>query len=96
MKQTKMTDYRPNYPKKLLKGAVLAAAAMLVLGGTACEKQVTLSGDIAVDEPTDEPLVLDGEVAIDEPTPEPVEEPTPDPGEEPEWMGDVIADPSEP
>ena len=37
MKQSKVRTYRPKYPKKLLKGAALTAAAMLAIGGTACD-----------------------------------------------------------
>ena len=102
MKQKPVDGYRPNYPKKLIRGAALTAAAMLTLSPAfACRTAPQISGDIVIDEPTEEPE-LSGAVAIDEPTPEPelmgeiaVDEPTPDP-EEPEWMGDVIADPSEP
>ena len=102
MKQKPVDGYRPNYPKKLIKGAALTAAAMLTLSpALACRTAPQISGDVAIDEPTQEPE-LSGAVVIDEPTPEPelmgevaVDEPTPDP-EEPEWMGDVIADPSEP
>ena len=102
MKQKPVDGYRPNYPKKLTKGAALTAAAMLTLSpALACRTAPQISGDIMIDEPTEEPE-LSGAVAIDEPTPEPelmgeiaIDEPTPDP-EEPEWMGDVIADPSEP
>lgn len=102
MKQKPVDGYRPNYPKKLIRGAALTAAAMLTLSpALACRTAPQISGDIVIDEPTEEPE-LSGAVAIDEPTPEPelmgeiaIDEPTPDP-EEPEWMGDVIADPSEP
>ncbi len=108
MKQKPVDGYRPNYPKKLIKGAALTAAAMLTLSpALACRTAPQISGDIMIDEPTEEPE-LSGVVAIDEPTPDPettcapelmgeiaIDEPTPDP-EEPEWMGDVIADPSEP
>ena len=102
MKQKPVDGYRPNYPKKLIRGAALTAAAMLTLSpALACRTAPQISGDIMIDEPTEEPE-LSGAVAIDEPTPEPelmgeiaIDEPTPDP-EEPEWMGDVIADPSEP
>ena len=102
MQQKKIEGYRPNYPKKLIRGAALTAAAMLTLSpALACRTAPQISGDIVIDEPTAEPE-LSGAVAIDEPTPEPelmgeiaIDEPTPDP-EEPEWMGDVIADPSEP
>ncbi len=111
MKQIRMENYRPNYPKKFVKGAALTAAAMLTLGsslGCIARFETTTSGAVAVDEPTPEPtetLVLDGEVAIDDPTPESTFElttegivpmATPDPGEEPVWMGDVVADPTEP
>ena len=102
MKQKPVDGYRPNYPKKLIRGAALTAAAMLTLSpALACRTAPQLEGDIVIDEPTEEPE-LSGAVVIDEPTPEPelmgeiaIDEPTPDP-EEPEWMGDGIADPSEP
>ena len=66
MKQKQINGYQPKYPKKLLRGAVLTAAALVAIGGAACEHPVALSGDVVIDEPTEEPLVLDGEVAIDE------------------------------
>ena len=53
MKQQKLTDYTPDYPRKLLRGTALAAAAI-----------VALDGDVAID-PGDD-LKLDGEVAVDE------------------------------
>lgn len=109
MKQTRVDEYRPNYPKKLLKGAALTAAVMLTLSPSLGCRQYPdphTTGAISVPEPTDEPE-LDGEIMVDESTPEPdgglildgevaIDEPTPDPGEEPEWMGDVVADPTEP
>ncbi len=61
MKQSKVRTYRPKYPKKLLKGAALTAAAMLAIGGTACDVR---TGGIPMPAETPE-LVLDGEVAID-------------------------------
>lgn len=63
MKQTKIGEYRPKYPKKLLKGAILAAAAAVaVTGTTGCDTLRT--GGVPEPVPTDE-LVLDGEIAID-------------------------------
>ena len=63
MKQKKVAYYRPNYPKKLIKGAILTTAAAVALAGTAgCEPART--GGVPEPVPTDE-LVLDGEVAID-------------------------------
>jgi hypothetical protein len=64
MKQSKVKDYRPNYPKKLLKGAILTTAAAVALtGATGCNLQIM--GKIAPEPvPTDE-LVLDGEIAVD-------------------------------
>lgn len=78
MKQQTMADYRPNYPKKILKSAVLTTAAAVALGAaTGCYSlrvqggmQIAdpqIDGEIAIDdtvEPTDE-LVLDGDVMID-------------------------------
>jgi len=64
MKQKQVTEYRPNYPRKFIKGAILATAAAVALAGTAgCTQEVLLSGDV-MPEPTDE-LVLDGETTID-------------------------------
>ena len=73
MQQKRMTDYRPNYPRKALRGAALTAAALVAISGTTgCRKPVQTSGIVAMPEPTEEVLVLDGEVAIPEPTEEPV------------------------
>ena len=69
MKQSKVKDYRPNYPKKLLKGAILTTAAAVALAGTTGCDMIRTGGEPGP-VPTDE-LVLDGEIAIDEPTPEP-------------------------
>ncbi|MBQ1821014.1 MAG: hypothetical protein II117_05350 [Clostridia bacterium] len=64
MKQKQIGEYRPNYPKKLIKGAILTTAAAVALAGTAgCTQEVLLGGE-PLPEPTDE-LVLDGEVGID-------------------------------
>lgn len=69
MKQSKVKGYRPNYPKKLIRGAILTTAAAVALAGTTgCDMLRT--GGVPEPVPTDE-LVLDGEIAIDEPTPEP-------------------------
>ena len=63
MKQKRMEEYRPRYPKKLIKGAILAAVAAVALtGATGCEPLRTGGEPLPV--PTDE-LVLDGEIAID-------------------------------
>ena len=63
MKQKRVADYRPNYPKRVLKGAILATAAAVALAGTTgCDALRT--GGTPEPVPTDE-LVLDGEIAID-------------------------------
>lgn len=62
MKQSKVKDYRPNYPKKILKGAILATAAAVAISGTGCDMLRT--GGVPEPVPTDE-LVLDGEIAVD-------------------------------
>ncbi|MBR4905850.1 MAG: hypothetical protein IKZ44_03270 [Clostridia bacterium] len=63
MKRKQIADYRPKYPKKLLKGAILTTAAALALAGTTgCDALRT--GGAPEPVPTDE-LVLDGEIAID-------------------------------
>ena len=63
MRQKRMEEYRPRYPKKLIKGAILAAAAAVALtGATGCEPLRTGGEPLPV--PTDE-LVLDGEETID-------------------------------
>ena len=74
----KLTNYRPNYPRKALRSAALTAAALVAIGGaTGCRKGtisgLRTQGAVAVPEPTEYTLVLDGEVAIDEP--EPTEDP---------------------
>ena len=64
MKQKQVTEYRPNYPKKLIKGAILTTAAAVALAGTTgCELR---TGGVPMPEPTPgDELVLDGEIAID-------------------------------
>lgn len=77
MKQQKLIGYQPNYPKKVLRGAAMTAAAMVAIGGmTGCVRlkvpgvELQTEGMVAVPEPTEEVLVTDGEVAIPEPTEE--------------------------
>lgn len=99
MKQQRITDYRPNYPKKILKGAAITTAAVLALGASVACTELRTGGmpepepteELQLDgymmpepEPTDD-LTLSGEVAVDEPTEEPL---IPD--------GDVMVAPEEP
>ena len=75
MKLQQLTDYRPTYPKKVLRGAALTAAALVAVGGvTGCRQpklpELQTEGMVAVTEPPEEVLVTDGEVAIPEPTEE--------------------------
>ena len=72
MKQQKLTDYRPKYPRKPLRGAAMTAAALVAIGGAAGCRNLMTSGVPMMPEPTDQELVLDGEVAIAEPTEEPI------------------------
>ena len=86
VKQQTLAAYTPNYPKKLLKGAALTAAAMLTLSpALACRTAPQISGAIAIDEPTDVPMTT-GLLLVPEPTPE----------EEPVLSGDVMIDPNLP
>ncbi|MBQ2202256.1 MAG: hypothetical protein II412_06755 [Clostridia bacterium] len=90
MKQSKVGAYKPNYPKKILKGAILTtAAAVAIAGTTGCDLKI-MGGIMAEPTPTDE-LVLDGETMIDEPTPEPRLEGEPAVDEN----GDIIMDGSD-
>lgn len=56
MKQQKLSGYKPNYPKKAIKGMTLAAAALLTIGAaTGCRTmrpEPQIDGAIAVDDPT--------------------------------------------
>ena len=75
MKLQQLTGYRPTYPKKVLRGAALTAAALVVVGGvTGCRSpklpELQTEGMVAVTEPPEEVLATDGEVAIPEPTAE--------------------------
>lgn len=71
MKQTKLSGYQPNYPRKWMRGATLAAAALMTMGtATGCKALRTeTNGNAPTPEPvpTDE-LVLDGEISVWEPT----------------------------
>ena len=102
MKQVKLSGYKPNYPKKAVKGMALAAAALLTIGAaTGCRTmrpEPQIDGAIAVDDPTpgveetlppEEELRTDG-IVVPEETPEPLlttGEPTLPPTEEPMLMG---------
>ena len=103
MKQQKLSGYKPNYPKKAVKGMALAAAALLTSGAaTGCRHpEPQIMGEIAVDDdptpgieetlPPEEELRTDG-IVVPEETPEPLlttGEPTLPPTEEPMLMGDV-------
>jgi hypothetical protein len=87
MKQQKLTDYKPGYPKKALKSAALAAAAIMSIGAAAgCRlAPVQTTGLVPMEEPgieetvPPEELQTEGYIAY-EPTPKP---------EELELMGDV-------
>lgn len=69
MKQSKIKNYRPNYPKKFLRGTALAAAALLAVGGAGCKARTDSAATTPAETPipteAPEELVLDGEVAID-------------------------------
>ena len=98
MKQTKLSGYQPAYPKKVIRGAVLATAAIVALGAsTGCKlipgTGTDLSGMVPIEEPTPEELVLDGEVAIDPGAEEATPEPMP---EEVTLSGDVAIDDTQP
>jgi len=100
VKQQKVTGYLPKYPKKALRGAALAAAAMLAVGAsTGCAEKLsgdlTLSGIPPILEPTPEPMEL-GYISTVPPDVDlrtegmvPVEEPTPQP-EDVTLSGDVL------
>ncbi len=99
MKQQKLEGYTPRFPRKTLKGAVLAAATAVALGTTGC----ITAGVPLLSEPTPEPVELDGAIAIEEPTDLPaiegivVPEVTPEPEEEELLLsGDVLVLPEEP
>lgn len=81
MKQKRIGDYRPRYPKKFLKGTALAAAALMAVGSAGCrarsERATTGGPTVPTEIPATEApeeLVLDGEVGIEIP-PENLTEP---------------------
>ncbi|MBQ1821015.1 MAG: hypothetical protein II117_05355 [Clostridia bacterium] len=67
MRRQKLSGYQPNYPRKVVKGAALAAAAMLALGTSAgCKLNTAVAGFAPDPQPTPgEELILDGETRID-------------------------------
>ena len=68
MQQKKLDAYRPNYPKKLVRGAALTAAAVMTIGGTvACTRlyPVQTVGEVPYEDPTEEPALM-GDVRIDD------------------------------
>ncbi len=82
MKQQKLSDYKPSYPKKTLKGMTLAAAALLTIGSTlgcrVSRPEPQIDGAISIDDPgieetlPPEEIRTEGMVSIDEmETPEP-------------------------
>ncbi len=104
MKQQKVGAYTPGYPKKALKGAALAAAALVALGtATGCRYlRPQTVGIVPMEEPTPgaeetcEPEIEGYIAPEDVPTEEPVimglmEYRTPEP-EEVTLMGDVAVD----
>lgn len=99
MKQQKLDGYAPKYPKRAVKGAALAAAALVALGtATGCRFiRPETTGIVPIEEPTPiEDVQLEGYMMPEE---TPVEEtmtmglilsePTPDP-EEVMLSGDVL------
>lgn len=109
MKQQKMTGYRPNYPRRILKGAVLTTAAIMALGASAACTELRTGGvpmptdEVQLDgymmpeptpEPTEEALRTEGEIAVDEQGAEDVM-PTPESGEL-MLSGDVMIAPEQP
>ena len=73
MKLQPLIGYRPNYPRKILRGAALTAAALVAIGGAAgCRAPIPgnlqTEGMVSMPEPTEQELVLDGEISVWEPT----------------------------
>ena len=80
MKQKQVTEYRPNYPRKFIKGAILATAAAVALAGTTgCDilrtggepepippEELVLDGETTIDPGLDDNLMEPGEPAVDE------------------------------
>ncbi len=100
MKQQKLTGYKPNYPKKVVRGMALAAAALMTVGTTAGCKARTADRNGA--EPRSvfqilfpaEEIQTEGYVAPENVTPEPEDLRTGGvamPEETPEPDGPIIA-----
>ncbi len=70
MKQTIVREYQPKYPKKLLKGAALTAAALVAMSGAACKPILAGVPMLPVETPESQP---EGIVPVDTPdeTPDP-------------------------
>ena len=70
MKQQQLSEYKPNYPRKTIRGAAIAAAAILALGtSTGCStlKSLRVKSTTATPTPAPTPgeeLVLDGEIQV--------------------------------
>ena len=98
MKQKALKDYRPSYPKKLLRGTALAAAALLAVGGAGCRARGNNAASNGAPTPTEAPipteapeeLVLDGEVGIE--LPAEMGEPTVDDPDDLVLDGEVAVD----
>lgn len=99
MQQKKLQGYRPQYPKKLIRGAALTAAVMLSIGGTACELNTDgvppIPDDICIDETA--PVETPGAPIPDvTPDPDPLlgGEPLPDEGEDAEAESHTRGEPA--
>ncbi len=98
MKQKALKEYRPSYPKKLLRGTALAAAALLAVGGAGCRARTDGAAANGAPTPTEAPipteapeeLVLDGEVGIE--LPAEMGEPTVDDPDDLVLEGEVAID----
>lgn len=80
MKQQKLSGYQPNYPKRIVKGMALAAAALVAIGSTTGCRMLRpqIMGDVPIEEPgveetlPPEEIRTEGVIAIDD-----METPTP-------------------
>ena len=84
MKQQKLSGYAPSCPKKAIKGAALAATALIALSAAAGCRYIRpdTTGVVPIEEVQTEGMVPIEEMLTPEPvmTPgEPMVEPTPDP-----------------
>lgn len=94
MKQQKLSGYKPNYPKKALKGLTLAAAALMTIGTSAgCKAwQPQTTGIVPMDDPASgveqtlppEDVRLEGYIAYEPVPPVTPGAPLPDITPEPE------------